>query len=245
MKSLSLLIALLLGGLFAAASEPDAKIEQRPLPSGPLLVRAPALSAWTVTYSYPMPKKTDNADAATATAPVRLLTLIVRKSTKLYFERKTFTDGATRESWRLGDTQINLVPDSHKLDIFEPSSFGRTASGDLLADPSVYTDYSRTDFQGLEWVSAQAYVGVAQRQGRDCLVFAQEALASSATEARPTFAYIDLQTRLPVAQEGPSAVIRYSFDPSPTMPVLPPDIQRFLEKRANAIKTMTTATPSF
>ena len=229
----------------ALTAENEPKIEKLPLPDGPALKRAPDFSKWTVTYAYPPADK--NKDTA---GPMRLAKSTVTKSPNIYFEQKTYTDGTIRGSWRIGDMQISFSTASNTLNIYQPSSFVSSASGELLADPAVYTDYSKTDFPGLEWVSAQNYVGVQKQSGDEYMVFQTNVSAGSFTGVLPAHspvtAYINLQTRLPTRLATQESTASYTFEPQPPTPLsLPPELQQLLEKRAKGIKNMTSASPSY
>lgn len=235
---LSILSLALLTGVRATAD----KIEKPPLPAGELLKRAPDFSKWTVIYSYPESKPAKGGDSPKAgnPGPVRLATLTVTKTKNIYVEQKTYTDGSVKQSWRLGDMQI-CFSDFKTVNIYDRSSFP-SADGELLANPELYTDYSKTDFPGLEWVSARNYAGVQTLNDVECLVFREN---PPINPANPT-AYIDLQTRLPVRLVSQESTNTYTFDPTPPVPIsLPPEIQQLLESRAKAIKSMTTASPSY
>jgi len=214
----------------------EENLEPAPLPAGPLLKRAPDFSAWAVTYTYP---KLKDDDASHLSAQViRLQKLAVTKTKAIYHEAITFTDGSSRESWRVGALQVSPTPGSGKLAIYDPSSFPSTSSGQLISNPSVYTDYSCTDFPGLEWVSPHTYVGLLRTEDSAFLVFRDSSTS--------TTAYIDLQTRLPNHLESPERSAVYSFGTPPlVMQQLPQEIGNLLEKRAKAIKILSTTSPSF
>jgi len=216
---------------------PGLKIERVPLPPGPLFQRAPEFAKWTVSYTYLIPKS-DSAAAPPSAPPVRIQKLTVVKTNATYWEQRTFTDGSIKESWRIGSMQISLSANSKTPQIFEPSSFPTDVTGISIASPSLYTDYSQTDFPGIEWITAQDYLGVAHDSDQDLLVFQRN--APNAT------VYINEKNRLPKRLETSEAVAIFVFETPPQVPLsLPRTITDFLERRAAAIKTLTTTTPSF
>lgn len=241
-----LFIAYFIGTAFAG-NEANTRIERAPLPEAPLLRRAPDLSKWTVTYTYPGREKKEEtgANSPSVLQPVRLLTLVVSKSRNTYFEQKSYSNGTSGESCRIGDMQIHVSGSSREVQVYEPASFASDSSGQLMVDSSVYPDYSRTDFPGLEWVSADTFIGVQKRQGRDCLVFQENPLPGARNGTRPTALLIDQQTRLPVLLESPEVKALYSFEPLSEPRALSSEVQSYLDKRTEVIKTMTTASPSY
>lgn len=216
---------------------PPLKIESVPLPDGPLFQRAPEFAQWTVSYTYLIPKP-ESAAAPPSAPPVRIQKLTVVKTNTTYWERRIFTDGSTQESWRIGSMQVSLSANSKTPQIYEPSSFPSDVTGMSIASPSLYTDYSQTDFPGIEWITAQNYLGIAHDSDHDLLVFQRNAPDASV--------YIDEQTRLPKRLETSEAVAIFVFEAPPQVPLsLPRTITDFLERRAAAVKTLTTTTPSF
>lgn len=233
MKKALLHLALVLACLRPCDGASAAKVESAPLPDGALFQRAPEFSKWTIRYTYVIHKSENETPP-----PVRMLKLTVVKTHATYWEQRTFTDGSVQESWRVGAMQISVSANSRTPQIYEPSSFPTDVAGVSISSPSLYTDYSQTDFPGIEWVTAQNYLGIARDSGQDLLVFQRD--SPNAT------AYIDEHTRLPRRLETGEAVAVFTFEAPPQVPLsLPGPISDFLERRAKAVKTLTTTTPSF
>jgi hypothetical protein len=176
----------------------------------------------------------------------------VAKAKTIYREERVFSNGKKFETWRVGAMQISALPGSGELAISEPS-----ASDIGLTDPEAYTDYSKTDFPGFEWISKKNYLGVQEMAGRQCLVFkdsvsdlSEDAIAVAEENPEgapkipvrrsPTAAWIDLETRLPVVLQKGDRKSAFVFGPTPAaMLTLPPKIQSLLDRRAKALEMLT------
>ncbi len=244
----------LLGMSLTALAQPQKNQPvPQPLPPGPLLNRAPEFSSWTMSISSAQvaPK---SPDAPQSKPPVELRRLTVTKTKNVYREERQFSDGSTRETWRVGSMQISTLPHSSELIVFEPA-----AATIGLLDPEDYTNYSKTDFPGFEWISKRNYRGVQKIMDTQCLVFGdslddiseetRKAMAEAAGEvALPqiqsgrsaTAAWIDLQTRLPMAlQKGNKKEVFQFSAPPQAMLALPPKMQHLLDRRAKAVEMLT------
>jgi len=244
MKMHSLIFGLL--GILGAslplmAQTPGSQPVPQPLLSGPLLNRAPESALWTVIISRTSSRKPEARREKGA--PAELQQLTVAKSKTTYREERLLSDGTKSEVWRVGAMQISALPGSGELTIFEPSP-----SSIALLDPEAYTDYSKTDFPGFEWISKKNYRGVQELAGRPCLVFEEAASDPSgeAPEGAPQIlrtsmaAWIDLETRLPVILQKGAKTNAYRFGTPPQgMLTLPPRIQSLLDRRAKALEMAT------
>lgn len=234
-----------LGMVFTAAAQqgnPNPPVAGE-IPKGPLLRRAPELAAWTITISHAQ-AQSGNADGSPAkTMPVEIQALFVTKSGKIYREERHYTDGSRIELWRIGAMQISEKPDTGEVVIFEPSE---SMLG--LLDPEAYTEYSKTDFPGLDWISKRNYVGIQKVGTVDCLTFSaskeiDRGEGAKGPPVRSTIvAWIDRETRLPVCiQSGGRKVVFTFVKPPQTTLALPPKLQSFLDRRAKALELYTTA----
>lgn len=221
----------------SADAAPNPATENQPVPSGPLLNRAPSFSKWLITFDYL------KGERASGTHP-RLKSLAVTKTKHIYFEQKIYSNGSIHESWQIGKLHIVVDSQPHRVNIYESGSFGEG-----IMDPSLYTDYSSTDFPGVEWVSMQTFLGIQKGFGGEKLLFRktiQPPLPELGRNPVVLTVCIDEQTRLPVQVQSEEAILNYQYLPPPeTLLVLPPDVQRLLDRRAATIKTLTTTTPSF
>lgn len=167
-----LAIAWLGMSLALGAQEPPTPKE---IPPGPLLKRAPRFASWTITISRgkksePSPKGPDGSPGGHGKEPVELRQIAVTKTDNIYRQEIQLSDGSKTESWRIGRMQISFLPRSGEPSIFEPS---QEAMKDL--DPDFYTDYSKADFSGLEWISRTNYLGMQKVKGVQCLAFGASA----------------------------------------------------------------------
>lgn len=249
MKSALLLFTALFFSCLVHAQEPEAQPTPYPLPKGPLLARAPEFSQWVIYFN---PQKKKAAALASATpppgGPAEVKQITVTKTRTIYHEETLDTLGRKRESWRVGPLQIVTLPGTKTWTILDPSSFG--AGG---ADPTLYTDYSKTDFPGLEWVSAKNYVDVKKVMGLDCIVCKSGAAPAAPPQSQASLspaadagrnapemtACMDLTTRLPVVfLRGEETRVYQFVDLAPVMQTLPPEIQTALLQRAKSIQQM-------
>jgi hypothetical protein len=146
--------------------------------------------------------------------------------------------------WITAGHELSVAPDSESVEEVAPPS-----NPDM--DNPLYTDFSKTDFPGLEWISAKNFTGVEKVSGRACLVF-REPLAPDSTIAGNAgspdrtirYAAIDYYSRLPVALAAGGVMQEYSFEfPPQAAQTLPENVARFLQSDA-AEKKETARTPS-
>jgi len=232
----------LCAGVPSVSADLADKIEKRPLPAGPVLHRAPESANWVITFVYPKALKTENESGPEPSR--RLQTLTVTKTKEIYFEVKMYSDGSRRESWHVGNLQISAPAGTRNYNTYEPSSFSESN-----ADPSLYTDYSKTDFPAMGWVSAQNYIGMHTVRDAEYLIF-QQSIQSIVPEmgygVSLLTACIDAHTRLPIWVQSRDAMLSYQFNAAPQARLtLPGEVQQILDKRAKAVKTLTTTVPSF
>lgn len=230
------------GALSEAPADLKDKVEKKPLPSGPILKKAPEFAQWTATFVYP---KKPNAPVETSGAPStqrRLKIQYVTKTKDIYEEQEFYTDGSKSERWRIG--QLEIISASNGYSLYDRASVGGAA-----AQASLFNDYSKTDFPALGWVSPRNYIGVQRTNEAEYLIF-QQVVSEPELTLGPSSslltACIDTKTRLPVWIQGPDATITYRFgNPPANVLTLPSNIQQLLDQRAKVIKQLTTITPSF
>jgi hypothetical protein len=205
-----------------------------PLPPGPLLKRTPDYSSWSVTsQGTPL---AGGAHATSATdggsqgqkkeAVVTQLTVV--KTGLRILEYYVDATGQRHEIWHVAGLRIML----HLAGAAKPLICPEYGGGDIDS-----IDFAVSDFAGLDWVSAKTYSGVANYQGRDCIVFkssvspldaeAQKMEAITIKGAKgygynppppvkvPAMAYIDLDTRLPLVVQfgGEKRTYQYGLAP--------------------------------
>lgn len=107
-----------------------------------------------------------------------------------------------------------------------------------------YRNFSKSDFEGFEWLRPDKYKETKKMGMRDCLVF-EEGATEGGTSGR--VAVIDDATRLPVSLEEGGIVTTYTFDPTPptSMQSLPASILAIIaeRKKLNESYTRKPGTP--
>lgn len=230
-----------------------------PLPPGPLLKRAPDYSTWTVTFQgHPIEEREPVKPATTGEEkpkdkqgeePVTLLSSVVKTGSTI-LEQNVDAAGQRNLIWHVSG--IRVVFSSSK-----PVACPDYGGADIFS-----TNFSSSDFAGLDWLSPTTYAGVVKYQGNDCLVFkgsvsplgekAQFDERAYITDARgqglsvpdalrvPAVAYIDLATRLPVfAQFGNQRRIYQYGAPPSTQLALPPEVAGSLKEYAQQIRRLS------
>jgi len=200
------------------------------MPAGPLIQsRAPDFSRWTVTYNQK--KATAAKPAATApeqAKPQPAKRLLVVRTKNIRYSQLSNAAGHQVETWYYDNLEFVTDP-----------AIKRRLAYDIGHDPELEpeTNFSHTDFPGLEWISAKTYVDVRTVMGRDCIIFSKGGNAPEANQDGPlpsssggTVAYVDLATRLPILLQSNGETRVYQFEPPPQSQLtLPADIQQALE----------------
>ncbi len=107
--------------------------------------------------------------------------------------------------------------------------------------PILYTDFSKTDFQGFEWISIKNYAGIQNIQGRKCIVFKDDVLVDPEYHITALgLAYIDFDSRLPVELILGSTEHTYEYKKPPAAMLTPPPLVQSL--LSNRVKEMELAT---
>jgi hypothetical protein len=175
----------------------------------------------------------------TATISIRMT-----KTENIYHEEILSANGTKREIWHIGDLQIDPVANSEELAVYDPSSFPHPG-GKPLYNPEYYTDYSQSDFPGLQWLSPRTYLGVEKIKDTEYLVFRQGPAPTSTSNVSTTV-LIDPQTHLPVQIKSPQVEINYLFGDAPTsLQELPRNVKALLIQRFSLIRSLTTRPHSY
>lgn len=222
-------LCLVAPALYAQQPAPPAAV---PMPSGPLLKRAPEFAEWLVTYtdlsaakesagSSSDPGSKDNAATSgtpQAKQPARRALFTKTRDTIHFLLMEG--GGQKYEVWRKGDLQVAQEPGWN-----EPA----LAKGNTPDDP-IYLDFSRCDFKGFEWVSAKTYLTVTKVQGIDSIVFKKDS----------NYAYVGLESRLPLMLIANGETAVYQFRPPPqAMLTLPPNFQAPIDAQAKRVQQLT------
>ena len=186
-----------------------------PPPTGPLLNRAPKFSQWTLSYAYPKTKDSDSSPPSAPLppgVPLPPLQATVTKTDRFYHELIVDTGHGKSEEWFDGTTAAFLQAGNPHFSI-----------GGSPTPGSNFTDFSKQDFDYLDWISLKTFAGVKKVNGQDCLVFQQGSGSDTTT------AYINAETRLPVRIESSDSTCDYVFGtPSVTSQVFPEEVQKAL-----------------
>jgi hypothetical protein len=107
----------------------------------------------------------------------------------------------------------------------------------------LYFDFSNSDFEGFEWISAQNYTGIKPVLGKNCLTFKDDRRVTGTLAPAPVsnalVACIDLETRLPVALMNDNGIVTYQFlKPPEAMQDLPANVQAVLDKQKQDIQSV-------
>lgn len=208
---------------------------QEPIPSPrfPLELRAPENAQWTVKVSGKSGGQQEGADKTPS-----LSSLNIKKTGSIYHEVATVLNGKGWEKW---------------VFLLEGRQFGliRYADGSWERLPAVgvslaATDFSKSDFEELQWMNEQTYKGVTGDESAKWFLFETNANkgpltsweASSydfgaASEARrlgktygpdrQVLGYLSLDTLLPVKFDNGVEVREYTFAEAPTGRLTPPE----------------------
>jgi hypothetical protein len=213
-----------------------------PLPSGPLLKRAPDPYEWVIRVDTEESAKPPQQAKAPPPPPPK--TLVVTKGGKVVREAVGYANGAAVEIWHRGGVAITKSPENQTWIV---SSGARTG----FDSP----DYVTSDFSGLEWISPSTYTGIQSFGGRKVIVFTGSVCDKSEADLatikngvdrqrgeetlshKPiskafdpndykvsAVAFIDLETRLPLMLKYGNLTRSYQYRiPSQSILTLPPD----------------------
>lgn len=199
------------------------------LPVGPLLKSAPDFSQWTVKYEYP--KATDPKDQAQNGAETIQVSIV--KTGNIVSEEIVDRRGGHESIWHVGGTQYRKP--AGQGDWFESvaSVGGNIGNSDFSPLPA-------NGYRGWDWIGPDSYAGTIALDTGACFVFvpggAQKLKASGGAPtkdqiaAQPLIAFVNVETRLPVALRVGGITQRFVFAAPPTA------IQQFPSDLADAIK---------
>lgn len=202
-------------------------------PTEPYLNRAPVYSQWTEVFQ---PSKSSRAPAGSSTSgPPEMKQMIVSKAETTRHESCQWTDGQISERWLYKGFVLFQQLGSSTVFILNSSNV------DSLSNKVGY-DFSQSDFPKLNWLSKQTYEGVATVNKVQCYHFQKTVPApvvpppagqkQAAKPAPPLTmdAWIDVNTKLPVASDDGRWFTTYTFKEMPEKPLeLPPVFAKALE----------------
>lgn len=251
-----------LGGMFSAAVLWGQTPTPPPLPSGPLLKRAPENSTWKITVRG-QPAASDATSAAKdgtdrqdkSESPVIGQSSVI-KTGPIIFEESVDGKGQRIEVWHVSGLRVMKRPD-----VPRPVVSPEYSGGDIHS-----VNFAVSDFAGLDWISAKTFTGTAQYQGKDCLVFNEnvspltarlkEEEIISIDQAKvfgreipgqrkvAATAYIDIESRLPLLVTFGNEKRIYEYGSPPSAPLqLPADVASQVKEYVMRIKRLS-APPS-
>lgn len=224
MKNLiAALLAMMAGNCLAqppANPMEDGKLP--PLPN-PIIRRAPDLSQWTVQpgEASSVNRAGSQPDKANA-AGVR--TTIV-KSGKTYWISEIDPSGRKWEKWNVDGRQVTFEPGTKQAIVRTSGSNGAT-----------YTNFSSSDFMGMDWISNQNYVDFKEIRGRKCYLFKENVKDPITGEISVLTAAVDSETQMPVFSAVDTSVTIYQFGPPPAVPLsVPQEVRTALTQQAEGL----------
>jgi hypothetical protein len=198
-------------------------------PPGPLIQkRAPDFAKWTVTVSLDENAQGQSGTASPSggsspnNAPSKKITTkkVITKTRDVIHVEFTDEDGRVWNLWDQGSLHAFIWPDGKTANFAAPSLSSENTN-------FLYLDFSNSDFDGFDWISASNYKGIKEVAGKSCLVF--EGIMEFGGLPMKANAAIDLATRLPVQSQGPTGVVSYEFsDPPAEMQAIPSSIERLM-----------------
>ena len=222
------------------SNSPSAPLE---IPADPLLKAAPDFSKWTVNYVYPKQPAT-NCPPLSGDETHRMT---VTKTGNIVSEDVVDGRGCHTETWYVGALQYRKPPG--KSNWFE-------SSPTIGANP-VSTDYSPlppNGFRAWDWIGRESYAGKVALESGESFVFvpggAQKLNLSNPGRlkeliaAQPLVAYVNAETRLPVALCSGGVTQRVVFDPPPNaVQTLPADLLDQIRKGEEARRRLYQPAP--
>jgi len=180
-----------------------------PPPKNPVLHRAPDMASWTVQFKY----KADEAPAASAkpqsTNANQIQSLAVTKTHKTFWVQTVLASGKKDEKWVFDGHQLETVNNGKAIVIIAPPT--------ALEPSPEYSDYSHTDFAGLDWVSLDAYKGLGSLDGKRVYQF------ESQKDGNKVIAMLSVDTQLPLYSSDGGTTCVYTYNQAPTVPLVPPE----------------------
>jgi hypothetical protein len=249
MKSRIHLSLLLVCGVGLLRAHPPASPSNIPLPPGPLIQqRAPEFSRWTI-FSKPTAKDNDEQNKPSGTTPKSSSPngdpkFSITKTGNI--TRVVYFDDAKQpwNIWCFDRSVIAVWPDGKNVGI------AAKPTGPDAYNP-LYMDFSKSDFQGFEWISEKNFAGISEVLGRKCLVFrdtvkrtppgmqSDDPDPASASFEHGAVASIDLETRLPVTLVNENGLFIYQFyDPPAALQTLPANVQAVIDQQRQAAQAV-------
>jgi len=196
MKSTFAIGILVVGASCVFAQNPGDP-ERLPVPSGPLLAKAPEAASWRIATAGLLSKGFK--------APGDIKWAVVIKNGRNFHSDIVLENGMELEEWWVGGVQVLRKKGESVLVVSRQKG-----------EP-FYMSYEESDFPDVSWLAADCYSGTQRINGRLCLVFKKDESA----------AWIDAETRLPVQFLENGVIKSYTFLPRPDASiVIPPEVSK-------------------
>jgi hypothetical protein len=202
---------------------------------------------WTVTCTYPPSAQikaaeagADPASAKKAAANALNTTTTYTKAGDIRLEETVFSDGGKQSAWHIDQYHLVLFPGKSEPNIDLSPKFGRSGK----------------DFPGFEWISAQNFTGIQKPKGEsDCLVFESKISVLNQVQWQgipytgsppnvDAIAYVNVETRLPLALKIGEETRTFRFTQPPTGPLaIPPAIQAAIDAKQKKIQAAQVRPP--
>jgi hypothetical protein len=250
----SLLVAL----VFQAGGQTVEPTPRPTPPPGPLIQkRAPGFSSWVISVQLPgaaAPKSSDetsvengeqadkiNAEESKKETPK----LSVTKTGKVYHVRLVDGQKQIWDVWSDGTVTAAEPRKGENAEFVAPP-------GDRDSINPLYVNFSKSDFDGFNWISTTNFQGIRKVMGRQCLVFSDKVVTGTLSSdphakspSSPEFTYdnmvacVDAETRLPVVLTNANGITTYKFlTPPGAMQTLPQSIIALVEKQRQLSKSL-------
>jgi len=252
MKSASFYLFILLAASTSWAQKASPSPSVPPLPSGPLLKRAPDFSQWVAATLHVLKKPAKPEAALDLPVPSGKETprrVFVTKTGEMRHVVTVEPNGSSSDLWFKEEMEVVCMPGwkyPYIANVHDPRNpFAK--------------DFSRTDFPECGWISAKNYQGIQKVSGRDCILFGEKVkvvadpdapapippqTSSSDEVSFSRAAVVDLETRLPVTEITGDEITTYQFGPAPqSMLTFPKAIQDTIDARDAELKRETSAPP--
>lgn len=227
-------------GLLCAQQEAQPPVE---IPPGPLLKSAPEFSKWIVTFQYPKESKPD-APKRDGSEPVQM---VVTKTGDVISEITTDAKNRRAELWHVGQVQYRKSAGTAQWFEASPQRFSNAGISDYVPLPA-------NGFQGWDWIGAASYAGTIPIKEGSAFAFVPggaETLKLKSPDqlkdqiaAKPRVAFVDAETRFPLAMRTGVVVESFAFQPAPTeKQSLPSDLMEAIQKGEEARRRLSQPAP--
>ena len=211
--------AFFFGGLiWAQEAVSDSDLDSVPPPKLPFIAKAPEKSAWIITVTPNANGKGPSVAPLTPTLPTKYLKQQEwTKSGTVMRCVSEWTDGTKTEDWIVGPIKLSDGVHHDGIHLYSPK-----------VDPR-YHDFSVSDFEMLDWMTAKDYVRAVKHGGEICYLFTASTLASTGGDSgphnktlaeinaptSPTSVFISVQSGLPVEIDNGDGKYIFHFQPPP------------------------------